>query len=354
VIKTGAEARFLDAEYRYVQEIQEEPDESVTTRLDPDGTSIGVYAAHRARVSSTLATELGLRWDRQTYTNDNQLSPRFNVVWRPGDRSELRLALGRYSQSQRIHELHVEDGETEFRRSEVSEQAELSYRHGFPNGFQLRFDAYYRELTKLRPRYENLFEPIELFPETSEDRVTIEPDEARLQGIELLVRGDASRPLFWWLSYTLSSAEDEIEGRDEPRSWDQTHAGRFLLGYRRDERWSVSLSGVAHTGWPTTPIYGELATEPDGTVVIEESYGERNSDRYDPYVRFDFRGRRSFRLPRGRVWLTLDVFNLTDQENICCLNEVFFTPLPDGSVHVRRVDDHWLGITPAFSVLWEF
>ena len=115
---------------------------------------------------------------------------------------------------------------------------------------RFRIDAYYRKLTKLRPRYENLFEPIELFPETTADRVEIAPDEARLRGVELLLQGDAGRRWFWWASYVLSSAEDEIDGRRVPRSWDQPQAGRFLVGYRRGGRWSISLSGtVVNRTW---------------------------------------------------------------------------------------------------------
>ena len=96
---------------------------------------------------------------------------------------EGRLALGRFSQSQRIHELHVEDGEMEFGEAEAAEQSEMSFQYRFKRGPVLRFDAYYRELTHLRPRYENLYEPIELFPETTEDRVEILPDSARLRGL---------------------------------------------------------------------------------------------------------------------------------------------------------------------------
>jgi hypothetical protein len=330
--------------------VDEDPAASTAIRLDPDGTSVGVYAAYRVRVSPELATEVGLRWDRQNYTRDNQLSPRFNAVWRPGERSELRLALGRFTQSQRIHELHVEDEETLFSRAEVAEQAEMSLRHAFRAGPRMRLDAYERKLTDLRPRFENLFEPIELFPETTEDRVRIDPEEARLRGVELLLRGDPNRPLFWWVSYALSSAEDVIFGRDVPRSWDQTHAGKFLLGYRRDERWSVSLSGSAHSGWPTTPVGGVLVA-PD---EVDPDVGERNSDRLSRYVRFDLKARRSFSPPRGRLWLTIEVLNLTNRDNACCLNEVLFFPQPDGTVHARRDFDNWLGTTPSFSVLWEF
>jgi outer membrane receptor protein involved in Fe transport len=344
VLKAGADLRSLRAEYRYSNEVPR----------NPDGTSWAVYAAHRARVSSELVTELGARWDRQTFTRDNQLSPRFNAAWRPDERTELRFAAGRFSQSQRIHELHVEDGETDFSVAEAAEQAELSFRRTLGNGVRLRLDAYYKKLTRLRPRYENLFEPIELFPETTSDRVVIEPDKARLRGAELLLRGDPGRPLFWWVHYALSAAEDVIDGETVPRSWDQTHAGRFLVGYRRDERWSVALTGSIRTGWPTTPILAEVVTLPDGSTEIEAVPGARNTDRFSTYSRFDVKARRSFDVSRGRLWLTLEIVNLTDRDNPCCLDDVSFDPRPDGTIDVHRQDDSWLGIAPSFSVLWEF
>jgi hypothetical protein len=243
----------------------------------------------------------------------------------------------------------VEDGETEFGPVEVSKQIELSYRHGFGRGLQFRVDAYYRRLTDLRPRYENLFEPIELFPETTEDRVKIAPDEALLEGVELLLRGDLDRSFFWWVSYTRSSAKDRLEDRWEPRSWDQPDAARFLIGYRCDDRWSLSLSGSAHTGWPTTPI----RVDP----VTEEPYwdlAERNTDRYPDHIRFDLKARRSFSLPRGRLWLTLEVVNLTSRRNACCLNDVEVVTQPDGTLVAVPEFDYWLGFTPSFSVLWRF
>jgi outer membrane receptor protein involved in Fe transport len=353
-LKAGAEVRRLNSEYRYSNVVEDDPDASSAIRLDPDGTSLAMYVAHRARHSPTVATELGVRWDRQTHTDDNQLSPRFNAIWRPAERTELRVAVGRFNQSQRIHELHVEDGETEFSPAEISEQVELSLLHGFRTGLQVRFDAYYRELSDLGPRYENLFEPIELFPETTEDRVVIEPDAARLRGIELMVRGDPDRSLFWWVSYTLSSAEDLIDGRYVPRSWDQPHAGRVLVGYRRDDRWSVSLSGSVHTGWPTTPVFAEGEEQPDGTIEYEAVPGERNSARFPTYSRLDFKARRAFPVRRGQVWLSLEVVNLTNKKNACCVDEFLFEPRPDGSVDVRTQYDYWLGITPSLSVLWEF
>ncbi|HSK77563.1 MAG TPA: TonB-dependent receptor [Thermoanaerobaculia bacterium] len=347
LLRAGLDVRRLKAEYRYARS-------TTSSQLDPAGTSGGLYLAHRARLSADFAAEVGVRWDRQSHTNDHQWSPRLNVVWYPRDRSEVRLGLGELYQSQRIHELRIEDGETAFSPPELSRQAELSYQQELPGRLRLRLDAYYRRLSRLHPRSENLFNPIELFPETEPDRVLFQPERARLHGAEVLLRSDPDRRVHGWASYAWSSATDGIDGKDVPRSWDQTHAVKWLTGYRLNERWSFSLSGTAHTGWPTTPVTAQLTTRPDGSTEITRVLGPRNSGRFPDYARLDAKASRVFPLRGSRLRLDLEVVNLTDRENVCCVDEVSFEARPDGSVDVLRELDSWLGITPSLSVTLEF
>jgi hypothetical protein len=353
LVKAGFYARQLRAKYRYSTE-ETTGAGDVEIMDNPSGSSVGLYAAFRARLSSSVATEFGLRWDRQDYTDDNQLSPRFNLLWRLDDRTDVRFAVGRFQQSQRIHELHVEDGETEFQSAEIARQVELTFRHRFRDGLRLRVDAYDRLISDTRPRYENLFQPIELFPETSENRVVVEPDEARLRGVEFLISGDETRPFVWWVSYVWSSARDQIDGAWFPRSWDQPHAGKFLVGHRWADRWFVSVAGSVHTGWPTTPVEPVVSIEPDGSTTIEPVLGPRNSIRFPTYARLDLKVQRTFRLSGSRLALTLDVINLTDRENACCVDDFSLELQPDGSAVARPEYEYWLGITPSFSVRWEF
>ncbi len=351
LLRAGFEVRPLEGDYRYATEAA---GGATTRELDPSGKSFGAYMAHRAAVSENLATELGLRWDRQTYTDDTQLSPRFNAIWRAGERSELRVGWGRFFQSQRIHELRVEDGETSFLPAEVSRQVVMTFQHRFLPWLRLRLDAYDRRLSRVRPRYENLFNPLELFPETETDRVLVAPRRAQSRGVELLLRGDPSQALHWWASYARSSAEDVIDGTEAPRSWDQPHAGKFLVGYRWDRGWAVSVSGTVHSGWPTTPVSGEARTLPDGSVVIDPVRGPRNSERFPTYARLDVKASRAISLAWGRLRVDLEVVNVTDRNNVCCVDEFVFAQRPDGTVDVRRELNYWLGFTPSFSLLWEF
>ncbi len=351
MLRGGFEVRPLQSDYQYSTAAAGSTD---MLQLTPSGASLGAYVAYRAAVSDRLAAEVGLRWDRQTYTPHSEVSPRLNASWRIGERSELRFSLGNFFQSQRIYELAVEDGQTSFLPAELSRQVELALQHRFTAGISGRIDVYDRELSLMHPRYENLFNPIELFPETEADRVLVAPASARLRGVEVLLQGDSGRALHWWTSYVWSKASDEIDGVDVLRSWDQTHAGKFLVGYRWEPGWSVSVSGTVHTGWPTTPVSGELTTLPDGTPSVLPVLGPRNSDRFATYARLDLKGGRSFSFSRGRLRLNLEILNVTDRRNECCVDEYLFDVAPDDSVHTQRVADYWLGITPSFSVLWEF
>ncbi|HZN54577.1 MAG TPA: TonB-dependent receptor [Candidatus Polarisedimenticolaceae bacterium] len=332
-LRGGIEGRMLGAEMAYVSGT-----EGAMTALaaERSGASLAAYAAYRRTLARPLTAEAGLRWDRQTYTGDRQWSPRLNLAWRPGDRDEVRLAAGRFAQSVRIHELRLADGETTYRPPELSEQLGLTYGHRFQAPWTLRIDAYIHRLSNVHPRYENLYKPVELFPEAEPDRVLVAPESARLEGIELAAGGDPRASLTWLASYTWSSATDLVDGRTVPRSWDQPHAGKVLVAYRWQPGWFVAADATVHTGWPTTPV----------TLVAGEPVaGPRNSARLPTYARLDLKGGRTIETQRGSIRLELSVLNATDRDNACCLDEV----LPTGVTY-----DSWLGITPAMQVVWRF
>ncbi|MCG8462733.1 MAG: TonB-dependent receptor, partial [Holophagales bacterium] len=118
----GFEARSLEARYDYfngreledpLADIRSEPRTGTTRFLESlRGEQYGVYFSDRSGIGDQLTLELGLRYDRQTLTDDNDLSPRLNLVYALGESSTARLAWGYFYQSQRPYELQVEDGVT--------------------------------------------------------------------------------------------------------------------------------------------------------------------------------------------------------------------------------------------------
>ena len=350
-LRAGLDVDFLNADLEHTAG---PPVPASTVAVARSGAAIGAYAAYRTALWNRVVAEVGLRWDRQTYTGDRQWSPRINLVWHAGQRTEVRIAAGRYAQSLRIHELRIEDGETAYRPAEEARDVDLSCIHRFPAGWSIRVDAYRHQLRQLQPHYENLFHPLELFPEVEEDRVRVAPQSARLQGVELSLNGEAGAPLQWLLNYTWSTATDVVSGRSVPRSWDQTHAGNVLVAYRWRPGWFLSVGGTIHTGWPTTPVMGSRVTRDDGSTTIEPVVGLRNSARFPTYARLDLKTGRAIATSKGNVRVELSITNLTDRENACCVDEVYFATGPGGRIETQTTFDYWMGITPSLQILWSF
>lgn len=322
--------------------------------LDAGGNAYAAYAADRLRLGRNVVAELGLRWDRQTYADDHQLSPRFNLAYTLGPRTTLRSAWGVYHQAQRIGELQVSDGLTRFQPAQRSEHRLLSLQHGFSAGYELRVDLYQKRLTSVRARYENLLNPVEIFPELEADRVLVVPERSEAAGIEAVLRKEGRR-LDWWLSYALARTQDRIDGAWVPRSRDQPHTASFNVNWRPAGKWSLSLAGIYHTGWPTTAILAEAEPTAGGGVRLHPYLGPRNRARFPNYLRLDLRASRVFERGPGTWTVFLEVTNLLNRENPRGLRRIVDYYLDDvGTVQTIRAYRGGLPLLPSFGVRWSF
>lgn len=336
------------AEYFALQALYENQPLNISRSVSarPKGGSYAIYFSDRWRLSDKSTVEWGIRWDDQTYTDlssDSQLSPRFNYLYRLGDKTELRASIGRYFQSQPIQSLQVEDGVTNFWPAQRADHFILGVRHLLSNETSLRLEIFYKDIGKVRPRFENLFDPLGLMPELQQDRVRLDPVSARARGIE--VSADRSMGRFgWWGSYTWSNVTDEIGGADVPRSWDQRHSVQGGFDWKND-RWNFSAAASVHSGWPTT----ELSLTEDGIAVP----GSRNASQHGTYASLDMRLSRRFELKRGSLLAFVEVSNILNRRNECCLDWDLEEDAAGEDI-LERGRDYWMPLLPAIGVLWEF
>ena len=364
-LKAGFELRGFDAEYDYfgshtfanpLAAIRNEPGDGTTAfRGEFDTRHRSAYASDRVRLSDAVTLELGLRHDRYTLTDESELSPRLNLAWSTGRASVLRLAWGRYLQSQRPYELQVEDGETQFYATERATHRVLGFEKMFfsgrppGRGLTLRAEVYRRDVENPRPRYENLYEALNTFPEVEPDRVRIAPECGVAQGIELFLQGRAGARLGWWANFAYASTEDEIEGARVPRSIDQTSALNASLDYRAGRRWRLGLAFRYHTGWPTTPLSLEEEIDDDGQTVFVPVLGPLNSERVSDYHRTDLRASREFGAG-GRLVFFLDVQNVFNRKNVAGFD--FEIDEVAGTINAEK--EYWAGILPSVGITYEF
>jgi len=320
-----------------------------------NGNEYGVYASYRFQPTARSTWEIGLRWDKQTYTDtmdDTQLSPRLNGLFDLGERTELRLGWGYYYQPQGIQDLQVEDGITDYYPAEQAEQLVAGIRHWFKSDLELQMDIYQKRYSDLRPRYENALDTFDYAAESDFDRIRIEPTSAKSKGMEITLRSRQSDRFDWWFNYTWSKADDMIEGVSVPRSWDQRHAVTANLTWYF-ERWVLSLAGRYHSGWPQTPLLVTPILDAGGALVgVDAELTQRNQSNYDDYFRIDMRLSRTIDLKRGSFQFYVEIYNLLNTKNPCCVSdhELVYGPPLTASPNF----DDYLPFFPSFGFVWTF
>jgi outer membrane receptor protein involved in Fe transport len=345
-----------NAEFFGLREIIENAPDSINRDLaaTPQGASYGLYMSDRWRVRPGTILEFGLRWDDQTYTglrSHGQLSPRFSALHALSGRTEIRFSWGRYYQSQGIQELQIEDGVSSYFPAQRADHVILGINRKLGERHALRLEIFQKDMDKLRPRFENLFDPLALIPELQPDRISVAPTSAKSSGLELSMER-SGRPLSWWASYTLSKVTDTIDGREEPRSWDQRHSLQAGITWT-DEEWDFSLAAQVHSGWPTTTLALQEITDALGNTELVAVPGPRNTAQLNTFATLDARVSRTWDVGRGTLTAFIEIANVLDRKNVCCYDYDIGTDENDDDV-LEYSNDYWLPLLPAVGVLWQF
>ena len=366
-VKSGWEARRYEAEYDYFNQLAlidivasgfgVEPITHFSGRFDSD--HFALYLADRWQITPRFVVEAGARWDRHSLTDEDHVSPRINGLLDLGGGWRGRFAWGIFYQSQRPHELQVEDGETGFFDAERAEHRILGLECTFKAQeafWEVRVEAYQRSIEDVRPRFENVFQTFVLNPETANDRVRIAPEEAEARGAELSLTRRGGGTFDWWINYAWSESKDTIDGRDVLRATDQTHAVNLGGSWRPTPRWSFTAVWIYHTGWPTTPVSAALGTGSDGEPIAIPVVGDLRSDRLDDYHRLDVRASRRFARKRSVFELFIDVQNLYNRRNDAGFEVDGNDFLIDdrGQAVYEASPETWLPLVPSFGVSWTF
>ena len=109
----------------------------------------------------------------------------------------------------------------------------------------------------------------------------------------------------------------------------------------------MSLGGLYHNGTPTT--YIGIENNPVQGVV-----GERNAENFSAYTRLDLRANRDVQLRNSKLSFYLEVTNLLNSQNECCINDYRVVPGRNGQFALETDIGYWLPMLPSFGFQWEF
>jgi len=366
-LRWGFDARRYDTSYDYeldavIEDPINDPRFYPGARVDSfqhtyEGEQYSIYATDRIRVTDRFTAEVGLRFDRQTLIDDDQLNPRINLLYKTGRTGALRLGWGQFSQSQRPYELKVQFGETEFLPYQRAEQLVLGYETDLSAKLRTRIDAYARTVRDPHPRWETIFGPWHPIPEVATDLAEISPDEVQAYGVELYLGSRLGGKFDWWASYVWSSIEDVIDGRNTPRCLNQPHAFTASASWRPGPKWALTGVLFYHTGWPGTAVSANVVTTPNGGLGLDYDVGPFYAEFWDDYLRLDLRASWTSRVgKRGELSFFIDIQNLTDNNNQRGIGiadpDYDYNQTTGYTVTFPR--ENWLPIIPSFGVSYEF
>jgi hypothetical protein len=355
----GFEMKSGDARYRYGYSRQRTivsagrqvvVSDAVNRMLDPSGAAWAAFASARVQTLPALVLEPGVRFDRHDYTGDEEWGPRLNGAFTLKAMT-FRAAWGRHAQAQGLHELAVADDEAVFYRAARAEHRVVSVEVPL-RGIMLRVEAYERRSSRLPPRWENVDNGYDLFPEVQSDRIRFAPERGRARGIEVMVSSGIRGAWAWNASYALARAEEEVERRWVPRARDQRHTWRGDVTYALNPRWEFSMAAQFHTGWPTTDVRYSLVSLTNGQRVTVAANGPIYGERLPAYHRLDLRATRRIALRDSQLRVFVDVFNAYDRVNVIGYDHR--VTVAGADVIATRRPREQLPVLPSMGVEWGF
>lgn len=331
--RLGVDLKWARTKYDFFRRIRVPPPENSnvisfdteSSLLSPDGVELGVYFGDKMRLAERVVVDAGVRYDHQSYTDDSRFSPRAGVAFTPDDKTALRAAWGQYYQSQGIQELQVEDDDSAFRRASLSTHYMAGVERRFGRGTLVRVEGYYKDLSHIRDRFENIEDESDFLPEAEGDRVHVVPEAGSSQGLELFVRRDVGQ-VNWWFNYAFAKVDETHSstngyagalGNTLPRRFDQRHSFSVDLIFRPKDNWHLGVGWEIRGGWPYTPKLVETATGADGEVVSRQFVtGDFLSNRYPVYHRLDAKISHWYDYGRVQMRFSFGLTNLYNRENV--------------------------------------
>jgi hypothetical protein len=118
--------------------------------------------------------------------------------------------------------------------------------------------------------------------------------------------------------------------------------------------WSFSLVGLVHGGTPTTSLGIESTPLPGGGYAVQGVVGPRNEENLDTYARLDLRMSRDVLLASSKLSLYVEITNLLNRENECCIDDYRIEPRGTQAPALILEKGYYLPLLPSFGFQWEF
>ena len=375
IVDWGFDARLLHANYDWTNRVIANPDNPTvdTTGFYPrvtrrakisNGRTLGAYVSSRLQLFDPLTVELGMRYDGANYSRDRDFSPRVNARLAVADGVVVRAGWGLYRQRQGIADENAFDRLNRYFPSELSKQWTLGIERRLRGDGLLRAESYYKAGVSLRPVLRNWKSGLNVFPESSEDRILVYPEANASKGLELYYDRQLNSRARLRAGYAFAQVNEQVSridqvndplrpafARSHPAPQDQRHAANVDLSWQLRTNWTITTAMTLHTGWPYTDEIGVPVRRRNGTTDLAVRPDSLYGRRLPLYQRADIRITRRRQTANGEMRFFVELINATNHTNVLGY-DVFRVADPGGALRIERVTETWFSILPSLGISW--
>ncbi|MEM9558616.1 MAG: TonB-dependent receptor [Acidobacteriota bacterium] len=275
-----------------------------------DQTRSALYSQATWRPREALTLSGGLRFDEDALGDGSAIGPRLDAAVRTGS-AVWRIGWARVRDAPDSHQLLLADGDERPPGVETSDYVSLgsTVRRG---AHTLSVEIYHQRIDRPRRRFENLFQSVSRVPELEHDRVRVEAEVARNQGLEARWDYRRSSGLRASATYGFGRFEDRLaDGTWRPRRSDRRHALDLALAVRLPFEIEADVLWRSASGRRITPLDLDLARQD-----LELALGPIHSQRLPPVHRLDVRISRAWQSRGTTLRAGVGVDDLFDRRNV--------------------------------------
>jgi outer membrane receptor protein involved in Fe transport len=271
-------------------------------------TTIALYINDIWQINEDWQLELGLRGERNDYTEQSFLHHRAALHWQATDDLNISFKQGSYSRFPDIETVLKKIGNPSL-KSPKAQHYSLAFDYQLNDLWQTSVDVYYKDLGDL-PRSLNE-EDVNAHLHYSDDM------SGTAKGVEWVIERELSDGWYGWASISWSESDrtDEFTNVTTNYYLDTPLLGNLVANYQWNEHWNFGVRLTVRSGQKYTPIIG-LYVNPDYPENFLPTYGELNSKTLPVYHRLDIQGSyKTTHWGHDAEW-TFALLNATGSDNI--------------------------------------
>ena len=312
-LSAGLEYRIVDFDNHIDENFYEEGSQTLLQKPESsygDDTmslnNLSVFAVDEIKLTDEIKLNVGMRFLRYEYTDENLFSPRISLIYTPSELTKFSLGWGYYYQPPFVNEL--KNPELENLRSQRAIHYALGWQQQMNERLKFSAEAYYKDLDYLIPFY---FDELKMIYVNGNTR------EGYSYGLDLQIDGELIKGVRSIFGYGYLDSKDRDYGTTEykRRLLGQTHTLQVFLQdkFRKHSNWQSHLRFLFGSGELFYTRVGSLDEETGERVIDVDLY---SPEEYYLYFRVDMGLSAEFNVLTDKKLIViaevLNVFNHTN------------------------------------------